>query len=237
MRSVRRGHLGCGTLIAVMNIGLKGGVMPARTIDTLAKALAHGLPRRGLLQRACGGVAAALALRQKSGFAAQDEAGRTVPLRCEPCFCVGDECECCLSGIAGGGVVATAAGDVQFVLFASVVGEGSSQAAGFVRWLLPSANDGQGTLESVGPLAYEEPQQQERVLRGTMQVDGSGQHPFVLRLVDAGPDAIGEDTAALLVGTRAATDGAVSGYSYEGEGRLVAGDLQLLSDVAPVPGA
>jgi hypothetical protein len=141
-----------------MTIGLKGGVMPARTIDLLAKALAHGLPRRGLLQRACGGAAAALALRQKPGLAAQDEGGRTVQLRCEPCFCVGDDCECCLSGITGGGVVGTAAGDVQFVLFASVVGEGTSQAAGFVRWLLPSAPDGQGTLESVGPLAYEEPQ-------------------------------------------------------------------------------
>jgi hypothetical protein len=159
-----------------------------------------------------------------------------VQLRCEPCFCEGDECECCLSGIAGGGVVETAAGDVQLVLFASVVGEGSSQAAGFVRWLLPSASDGQVMLESVGPLAYEEPQEQERVLRGTMQVNGSGEHPFVLQLVDAGPGAIGEDTAALLVGTRAAADGANSGYSYEGEGRLVAGDLQLLSEVAPVPG-
>src|SRR5918994_414673 len=178
--------------------------MSARTIDMLAKTLAHGSPRRGLLRRACGGVATALALRWRPGLAAQDETGRTVQLRCEPCFCVGDKCECCLSGITGGGVVGTAAGDVQFVLFASVVGEGSSQAAGFVRWLLPSANDGQGTLESVGPLAYEEPQQQERVLRGTMQVDGSGEHPFVLRLVDAGPGAIGEDTAALLVGTRAA---------------------------------
>jgi hypothetical protein len=106
-----------------------------------------------------------------------------------------------------------------------------------VRWLLPDAPDGQVTLESVGPLAYEEPQQQERVLRGTMQVDGSGEHPFTLRLVDAGPDAIGEDTAALLVGTRAAADGADGGYSYEGEGKLIAGDLQLLSVVAPVPGA
>ena len=210
--------------------------MPPRTIDTLAKALAHGLPRRGLLQRAGGGVAAALALRRHSGLAAQDESARTVQLRCKPCLCIGDDCECCLSGIAGGGVVGTATGDVQFVLFASVVGDGSSQAAGFVRWLLPDTPDGQITLESVGPLAYEEPQQQERVLRGTMQVDGSGEHPFALRLVDAGPDAIGEDTAALLVGTRAAEDGANSGYSYEGEGRLVAGDLQLLSEVAPVPG-
>ena len=211
--------------------------MLSQTIDTLAKALAHGLPRRGLLRRAGGGVAAALSLRHQSGLAAQDETGRTVQLRCEPCWCVGDDCECCLTGITGGGVVQTADGDVQLVLFASVVREGSPQAAGFVRWLLPVVAGGQSTLESVGPLAYEEPFPQERVLRGTMQVDGSGGHPFVLRLVDAGPGAIGEDTAALLVGTRAATDGANTGFSYEGAGKLVAGDLQLLSDVAPVPGA
>jgi hypothetical protein len=211
--------------------------MPPRSIDTLAKTLAHGLPRRGLLQHAGGGVAAAFALRRHSGLAAQEESARAVRLRCEPCLCVGDDCECCLSGIAGGGVVGTADGDVQLVLFASVVGEGSSQAAGFVRWILPDSPDGQLTLESVGPLAYEEPQEQERVLRGTMQVDGSGEHPFALRLVDAGPDAIGEDTAALLVGTRAAADDADGGYSYEGEGKLIAGDLQLLSEVAPVPGA
>ena len=209
--------------------------MPPYTVDTLAKALAHGLPRRGLLHRVSGAVAAALALGRHSGLAAQEETARTVQLRCEPCLCIGDYCECCLSGITGGGVVGTATGDAQFVLFASVVDESSSQAAGFVRWLLPEAPDGQVTLESVGPLAYEKPQEQERVLRGIMQVDGSGQHPFVLRLVDAGPDAIGEDTAALLVGTRAATDGANSGYTYEGEGKLVAGDLQLLSQVAPVP--
>ena len=221
----------------MMEIGLRGEQMPAPTIDTLAKALAHGLPRRGLLRRACGGVAAALALRRQLGLAAQEETARSVQLRCEPCFCVGDDCECCLSGIAGGGVVGTAAGDVQLVLFASVVDEGSSQAAGFVRWLLPGAPDGQVTLESVGPLAYEEPQEQVRILRGIMQVDGSGEHPFALQLVDAGPAAIGEDSAALLVGTRAVADDTNGGFSYEGEGRLIAGDLQLLSDVAPVPGA
>jgi hypothetical protein len=211
--------------------------MSLHTLDTLAKSLARGLPRRGLLRRMAGGVAAALALRRGPGLAAQEEAARTVQLRCEPCLCVGDDCECCLSGITGGGVVETATGDAQFVLFASLVQEGSSQAAGFVRWLLPDASDGQVTLESVGPLAYEESQPQERILRGTMLVDGSGEHPFALRLVDAGPGAIGEDTAALLVGTRAVTDGADSGFSYVGEGKLVAGDLQLLSEVAPVPAA
>jgi hypothetical protein len=217
------------------DIDLRGGFMPPYTVDTLAKALAHGLPRRGLLHRVSGAVAAALALGRHSGLAAQEETARTVQLRCEPCLCIGDDCECCLSGITGGGVVGTATGDAQFVLFASVVDESSSQAAGFVRWLLPEAPDGQVTLESVGPLAYEKPQEQERVLRGIMQVDGSGEHPFVLRLVDAGPAAIGEDTAALLVGTRAVAEGTDSDYSYEGEGKLVAGDLQLLSQVAPVP--
>jgi hypothetical protein len=187
------------------------------------------------MQRACGGIAAAFALRRHPGLAAQAETARAVQLRCEPCFCVGDECECCLSGITGGGVVGTVEGDVQLVLFASVVQEGSTQAVGFVRWLLPEARDGHVTLESVGPLAYEELAQRERALRGIMQVDGSGEHPFALRLFDAGPDAIGEDAAALLVGARTVADGDDGGFSYEGEGRLIAGDLQLLGEIAPVP--
>jgi hypothetical protein len=211
--------------------------MGPRTIDTLAKALAGGLPRRGLLRRAWGGMAAALALRLHPGLAAQEEEGRTVQLRCEPCFCGDDTCQCCLSGITGGGLVRTAAGDVQFVVFASVLQEGSSQAVGFVRWVLPHAPSEQVMLESVGPVAYEEPRELERVLRGIMQVDGSGEYPFVLRVVDAGPTAIGEDTAALLVGARTGAGDATSGYGYEGEGKLIAGDLQLLGRVAPVPGA
>jgi hypothetical protein len=207
--------------------------MAPHTVDSLAQAFVHGLPRRGLFQRAFGGVAAALALRRHPGLAAQAETDRTVQLRCQPCFCVGDDCECCLSGITGGGVVETVEGDVQLVLFASIVQQGSTQAAGFVRWLLPEAGDVQGTLESVGPLAYEESAQRERILRGIMQVDGSGEHPFALRLFDAGPDAIGEDAAALLVGARTAADG---DFIYEGAGQLIAGDLQLLGEVAPVPG-
>ena len=211
--------------------------MGPRTIDTLARVLADGLPRRGLLRRVCGAVAAALALQLHPGRAAQEEEGRTVQLVCEPCFCGDDGCQCCLSGITGGGLVRTAEGDVQFVLFASVLQEGSSQAAGFVRWLLPHAPGNPVMLESVGPIAYEEPREVERVVRGIMQVDGSGEYPFVLRVVDAGPTAIGEDTAALLVGTRTGTGDANSGYGYEGEGKLIAGDLQLLGGVAPIPGA
>ena len=101
--------------------------MGPRTIDTLAKALASGLPRRGLFRRAWGGVAATLALHLQPGRAAQ--------LVCEPCFCVDDGCQCCLSGITGGSLLRTATGDVQFVVFASVLRlqEGSSQAVGSVR--------------------------------------------------------------------------------------------------------
>ena len=45
------------------------------------------------------------------------------------------------------------------------------------------------------------------------------------------------EPAALLAGIRTGAGDATSGYDYEGEGTLVAGDLQLFGSVAPVPGA
>jgi hypothetical protein len=70
-----------------------------------------------------------------------------------------------------------------------------------------------------------------------MQVDGSGAYPFVLREVDAGSIAIGEHIAALLVGARTGAGDVTSGYVYEGEGNLIAGDLQLPGNGAPVTAA
>lgn len=86
----------------------------------------------------------------------------------------------------------TAAGDAQFVLFASRLEEGSTSAAGFVRWFMPDEGSDGLTLESVGPIAYGRPEgEDERVreIRGAMHANGEGEHPFVLRLFDAGPEA------------------------------------------------
>ena len=213
--------------------------MDPRRFDALAKGLAPGLPRRRLLRRA-GASAALFALGRSRPAAGQDEGetpeegGRVVPLACEPCFCDAGGCECCLSGVTGGGGVRTAAGDAQLVLFASRLEEGSTDAAGFVRWFMPEEGDRGLTLESVGPIAYGLPdsrEDREREIRGSMRANGEGGHPFVLRLLDAGPDALGEDTADLIVGDPT-TD---AGFAYEGGGRLVGGDLQLLGGVGPFP--
>ena len=211
--------------------------MDPRRFDAFTKALAGGLPRRRVLRRIGGGLVGLLALGGPGAATAQeeDEEGRSITLACEPCFCDASGCQCCLSGITGGGVVRTADGNAQLVLFASRIEEGSSRAAGFVRWILPGPENEQLSLESVGPIAYDQPSEEERAreIRGTMQANGAGDHPFVLRLVDAGPDAVGQDTASLAVGDQTA-DGGGSGFGYTGEGNLVGGDLQLLGSVAPV---
>jgi hypothetical protein len=67
-----------------------------------------------------------------------------------------------------------------------------------------------------------------------MQVNGSGEYPFLLRAVDLGTAVTGQDTAALRVGTALAEG---SDFGYEGEGLLTGGDLQLLDVVAPVASA
>jgi len=213
--------------------------MDHRRFDALAKALAAGLPRRRLLRRAGAGLAALLAASPTAAAAQTPAAarkGRKVEILCRPCLCEGDDCECCLVGVTGGGVVRTATGEAQIVLFASRLEDGSPRAAGFVRWIDPAAEGGEITLESVGPIAYDDEleEKQAREVRGTMQANGAGEHPFVLRLVDAGPDAPGQDTAALAVGDRLA-DAAPTGFGYQAEGPLIGGDLQLLGTVGPIP--
>lgn len=207
--------------------------MNARRFDTLARSLARTLPRRGLL--GAGAFAAALGtLRVSPGkTAAQD--GGSVGLPCVPCNCTDGGCDCCIVGITGGGVVRTAAGDVNLVLFATQLADDAPQeAAGFVRWLDPNAEGGL-MLESVGPIAYTWPEGEEhlRMVTGVMTVNGQDQRPFTLEVFDAGPDLVGQDTARLTVGDGAAADGS-SGFGYEAAGTVVGGDLQLLSTVAPI---
>jgi len=203
--------------------------MHARRFDALTRTFARSFPRRGLFRTGTGAAIAAL-LVDRPRAAAQESA--TVGLPCAPCNCTDGGCDCCLIGITGGGVVQTAGGEAQLVLFASRLEAGTTAAAGFVRWILPGEGSESLTLESVGPIAYENVADDERArdVRGTMQANGSGEHPFVLRLRDAGPDAVGQDTAALTVG-----DQTTDAFSYDGDGPLVGGDLQLLASVAPAP--
>jgi len=211
--------------------------MHARRFDALTRAFAAGLPRRRLLRGLGASGLALLALRADRGAAATQEEGSTVELLCTPCNCDGDDCECCLIGVTGGGVIKTEVGEATLVLFASRIEEQSRQAAGFVRWV-DAKWEGSGlTLESVGPITYEEvpSQEQTREIRGTMQANGSGDYPFVMQVMDAGPTALGQDTASLAVGDEAAEGAAASGFGYGATGTLIGGDLQLLGTVAPIP--
>lgn len=65
-------------------------------------------------------------------------------------------------------------------------------------------------------------------LSGTMAINGGDQQPFVMQVMDAGPGKANEDAASLRV------DGSGGGFIYEAAGTMVGGDLQLLSDVAPI---
>ena len=208
--------------------------MNGRRFDALARSLALTVPRRGLLRIAAAAGAGLGAIRTGSGrTVAQGDS--SVGLPCVPCNCVGDDCDCCLIGITGGGVVRTSAGDANLILFATQLTDDAPQeAAGFVRWLDPNAEGGL-TLESVGPIAYDWPEGEEhlRNVRGIMTINGEGEQPFLLEVFDAGPDMFGQDTARLTVGD-AMADGGSSGFGYEAAGTVVGGDIQLLSSVAPV---
>lgn len=207
--------------------------MDARRFDDLARTLGRRLPRRGLLASA--GVAATAAV--PGLVAAQTPEAGGVQIACESCNCYGGACGCCLEGVTGGGVVKTASGNVNFVLFATrLTAAGQQDAAGFVRWIDPNS-DGGVSLESSGPISYVTDtggDPRSRQIVGLMMVNDASQ-PFVLDLLDAGPGKEGQDSVGLKVGDAAAAAGATSsGFRYEAAGPLVGGDLQLLGEVAPV---
>lgn len=204
--------------------------MNAPRFDDLVRGLARRAPRRGLLGRAAL-LAAGGAAAPKPAMARQQDQGGFAQLPCVPCNCDAGECDCCLIGITGGGVVETERGNVNFVLFATQLAEDAAEgAAGFVRWIDPHVAGGL-TLESVGAIAYDADPDDERArqVRGVLTVNGGEEQPFVLRVLDAGDADPGQDTARLTVG-----DEAGGGFGYRAEGGLVGGDLQLLNDVAPV---
>jgi hypothetical protein len=212
---------------------VRGESMNSRRFDTLTRSLARNLPRRGLLRGAAAAATAIAATRVNGTRAMSHEAegADTVELPCVPCNCVGDDCACCIVGVTGGGILRTTGGDVNVILFATQLAADAGQpAAGFVRWLDPTT-DGGLTLESIGPISYDWPEGEEhrRFVHGIMAVNGGEEHPFLLEVFDAGPEKSGEDTARLKVG-----DSASGGFAYEAEGTVVGGDIQLLSNVAPI---
>jgi len=206
--------------------------MHVRRFDAFTRFLARNLPRRGMLRTAAAVAAtvSAAVLGARALPAQEEEISGNVELPCVPCNCTGDDCDCCLIGITGGGVLRTSTGDVNVVLFATQLADDApQQAAGFVRWMDPNV-DGGLLLESVGPVAYESPEGDARLrqVSGTMAINGGEEQPFELQVLDAGPGKATEDAASLRVG------GSGRSFLYEAAGTMLGGDLQLLSDVAPI---
>lgn len=149
-------------------------------------------------------------------------------------------------GIAGGGVVPTGTGDAEFSLFATrlpLPGVDEPTVFGHLRWVDPGWQGEGLTLVSTEVSDYgppeDDPESQERVVRGTVSANGEGRHPFAVRILDAGPDRFGEDTITLLVGEAATTPtaGTASDFSYSVDNAPVeGGDVELLDFSGIGPG-
>lgn len=233
--------------------------MDASRFDALARAVGHRPSRRrfvGLLAGlGLGGVLPRLTAHPAGAATCES---KTCPSgQCKTCEYGEDGklCTCwcgtCRYGIAGGGAVSTAGGgETNLVLVATrtenLQRPGVFFAEGRVVWTDPVWEGTGLTLESLaitfyGPLPDVEG---GRAVAGWMQADKApGEHPFVLHAVDAGPPGSGDDTVALWVGDAVSEDSVLAelapsnaapgGFRYLAEGRLVAGDLNLVSLAVP----
>ncbi len=142
------------------------------------------------------------------------------------------------AGIVAGGSLAGAGDDIQFSAFGTRIeyedGHETSQI-GALAWHDPAGLDGEPlALTLVSVISYGPGEADDaRVLTGTVAVNGEGEVPFSLTLVDAGPIGEGVDSVHLAVGPDAAGDGgspvATSDVVYEASGELTAGDIQIFT--------
>ena len=140
-------------------------------------------------------------------------------------------------GMVGGGLVRFEQGEANFSLFVSrlTFSDAAEVVAGNFLWL-----DGEAgvSLRSTTITEYIVPQvePEQGVLRqiiGTMSVDGDGDYPFDMEVVDVDPPGAATDTVVLNVGDGArasenATPASGLGYSYMATGTVVTGDIQEL---------
>lgn len=142
------------------------------------------------------------------------------------------------AGIAAGGSLAGVGGDIQFSAFGSRIeysdGHEMSQI-GTLAWYDPAGLDGEPvTLTLMQVVSYGPGDPEDtRVLTGTVSVNGDGEVPFSLTLVDAGPIGVAKDSVHLTVGPGAAGDGWTAtptiDFVYEASGELTAGDIQIFT--------
>lgn len=143
--------------------------------------------------------------------------------------------------IGGGGAIVTDTGDANFSIFVLDVPPPSEAyepaVTGGIHWTGANADGSDITLTSVQLTdCWEE--EGSRWISGLMSVDGEGEVPFLLKVFDSGPPALGKDMVELVVGS--ALEDSQDGFGYRAAGNLSAGDVWLMKDVpleAMEPGA
>ena len=141
-------------------------------------------------------------------------------------------------GMVGGGLVQFEQGEANFSLFVSRLifsADDSEVVVGSVLWVDGAAGV---SMRSTAIAEYIVPQvePEQGVLRqiiGTMSVDGEGDYPFDMEVVDRDLPGAATDTVVLKVGDGArtsenATPASGLGYSYTATGTVVTGDVQEL---------
>lgn len=139
----------------------------------------------------------------------------------------------CGSYIGGGGTIDTADGTASFSVYALQVpyptDEYEPADTGGVHWIATNLDGTVLTLTSVLVDDYGWDGDDiggTRWVRGLMSVNGEGEVPFVMRLLDGGPPESGQDTVELVVGAEIeGSDGA--GFGYRASGPLAHGDVQI----------
>jgi hypothetical protein len=140
-------------------------------------------------------------------------------------------------GMVGGGLVQLEQGEANFSLFVSrlIFSDDTVVVVGSVLWVDGAAGL---SLHSTAITEYIVPdvEPEQGVLRqiiGTMSVDGEGEYPFEIEVIDADLPGSAADTVDLKVGDGARTSEngtPVSGlgYSYAASGNVITGDIQEL---------
>jgi hypothetical protein len=141
-------------------------------------------------------------------------------------------------GMVGGGLVQFEQGEANFSLFVSrlIYAEDDAEViVGIILWVDGVAGI---TLWSSAVTEYIVPEVQpeqgvSRRIIGTMSVNGEGEHPFELEVIDVDLPGSGKDTVDLKVGDGArasdkATPTSGLGSSYTAAGTVATGDIQEL---------
>lgn len=145
------------------------------------------------------------------------------------------------AGAVAGGSLEGPNGPIQFSAFGSRLQLDDAPdpvVQGALAWYDPAGPDGApltlalAAVDSYGPGDIET----ARIMTGTVSVNGEGEHPFGLRLVDGGDIGAAGNMIRLAVGSAAAEvtgtpvpTEAESGFDYDVEGELTSGDIQVIT--------